>query len=221
MQKFFVQTSSLLVLIFCFFSKEIFSQPLEELIRKTQQRYQEIASFSGSFSQKNYLMDQKEPKIATGRVAYVRPGKMRWNYDPPNEQLLVTDGKTVWLHDPILENVTIQELDEVAQGTVLSFFLGVGDLSKDFTSRSTTQNLIQDKSLLTIELVPKHTLANIAYLQLGVSAKTYDLLKIAIIDRQENYQVMEFQNLQYNKEMDISIFKFEVTADMEVITPSF
>ena len=221
MQKFFVQTSSLLVLILCFFSKGIFSQSLEELIRKTQQRYQEIASFSGSFSQKNYLVDQKEPKTATGVVAYVRPGKMRWNYDPPNEQLLVTNGNTVWLHDPILENVTIQELDEVAQGTVLSFFLGVGDLSKDFTSRPTTQNLIENKNLLTIELVPKNTLANIAYLQLGVSAKTYDLVQMVIIDQQDNYQVMEFHNLQYNKKMDLSIFEFEVTADMEVITPSF
>ena len=105
---------------------------------RIQTVYQGIRSFSGRFTQEDR---QKDGKVlqAQGQVAYERPGRMRWNYEPPNEQLVVTDGRSVWLYDPLLDNVTVQPLEEVTQGTPLAFLLGVGNLARDFACRPLTR----------------------------------------------------------------------------------
>ena len=44
---------------------------------------------------------------AEGTMALARPGRFRWDYRVP-EQLIVSDGRTVWFHDVELEQVTIR-----------------------------------------------------------------------------------------------------------------
>lgn len=48
---------------------------------------------------------------AQGQVQILRPGRFRWAYEAPYEQLIVTDGATLWVHDPDLDQVTVSELD--------------------------------------------------------------------------------------------------------------
>jgi outer membrane lipoprotein carrier protein len=40
---------------------------------------------------------------ATGTMQFSRPGKFRWEYDKPHEQLIVSDGAKVWLYDNNLD----------------------------------------------------------------------------------------------------------------------
>ena len=87
------------------FSQSLYSSQ-EELMQNLsfiQQRYQSISSFTGEFVQTSIRNDEDSiPVVAEGKVSFLRPGKMRWEYETPEEQLLVTDGKTVWLYDPLL-----------------------------------------------------------------------------------------------------------------------
>ena len=113
-----------------------------DLLQLIQEQYQSIRSFSGHFLQTSHRTNTKTgPRKAEGKVSYKRSGKMRWLYEAPEEQLLVTNGETVWLFDPLLENVTIQKLEKLADGTTLSFLLGLGDLRSDFIRREISQIL--------------------------------------------------------------------------------
>src|SRR3954452_10044273 len=49
---------------------------------------QEVVDSSGSSQQK-----------ASGTVQFQRPGKFRWTYDKPYEQLIVGDGEKLWIYD--------------------------------------------------------------------------------------------------------------------------
>ncbi len=188
-----------------------------ELVEKIQDRYQSISSFQGRFVQRNYINQEQKPREAAGTIAYSRPGKMRWNYETPDEQLLVTDGNTLWLYDPLLENVTVQVLQEVTQGTPLSFLLGAGDLTEEFTQRPVSQELTTVKDALVVELVPSSGLGELDFIQLGVRPDTFDLQQIVLMDSQGNYRILEFQEMAYNLELDAQQFHFEITAGMEVI----
>ena len=101
-------------------------QPVAEeknLLQLIQKQYKSIRSFSGSFIQSSHRADTETgPKKAEGLVSYKRPGKMRWFYEAPEEQLLITNGQTMWLYDPLLENVTVQKLEKITEGTALSFY---------------------------------------------------------------------------------------------------
>lgn len=187
------------------------------ILVQIQQRYQEISSFQGDFVQQNYLSLTEKFRQASGMVSYIRPGKMRWDYHKPNEQLLVTDGITLWLFDPLLENVTVQSLEEVTPGTPLSFLLGVGNLEEDFEHRPTTQTFIENEKMLVVELKPKNSIAALDFIQLAVDPQTYDFKQIVLVDLQANYRLIAFENMQYNLSLDAQRFQFEITPEMEVI----
>ena len=208
----------ILIYLFLFGS---FDQPVAEerkMLRLIQKQYQSIRSFSGHFIQPSHRADTETgPKKAEGLVSYKRPGKMRWLYEAPEEQLLVTNGQTMWLYDPLLENVTVQKLEKITEGTALSFLLGLGNLQADFIHREISKNLLSGQDGLIVELEPKKSTANLAFIQLNVHPETYNLQTIALMDQQDNYRTIQLMNMKYNLEIEDNFFEFTVTNDMEVI----
>ena len=197
------------------------NQPVAEekdLLHLIQKQYQSIRSFSGRFIQSSHhSYTETGPMKAEGLVSYKRPGKMRWLYEAPEEQLLVTNGHTMWLYDPLLENVTVQKLEKITDGTALSFLLGLGNLQSDFIRKRISKNLLIGQDGLIIELEPKKSTANLAFIQLNVHPETYNLQTIALIDKQGNYRTIQLMDMKYNLEIEENFFEFKVTNDMEVI----
>ena len=188
------------------------------LIDRVQANYQAIQSFQGRFEQEDRQSDGRIARAA-GRIAYLRPGRMRWEYEPPNEQLLVTDGETVWLYDPILDNVTVQPLAELTQGTPLAFLLGAGNLKEDFSCRPYTRTP-PDDGLTYLELVPRQPIPALDYIQLGMPPGNDHIASLRMVDSQGNVRTMRFLNLRTNVPLAPERFTFLVTPDMEVITKS-
>jgi outer membrane lipoprotein carrier protein len=204
----------LLVLLLC--PASLFADAL--LLQRIQTRYQQTGSFTARFVQ----VDQRaeaEKRRAQGSVRYKRPGRMRWHYESPDEQLLVTDGETLWLYDPLLENVTIQRIERVAPGTVLAFLLGVGDLESDFRPRPQTRKLLDSRQGVVLELMPRREMANLEFLQLEVHPQTSDLLALALVDGSGNVRTIRLEGMERNVELAEAEFVFEVTPDLEVIRP--
>ncbi len=188
-----------------------------DLIQMIQDQYQSIQSFSGHFVQTSYRNNTETVRRAEGLVSYKRPGKMRWLYEVPEEQLLVTNGETLWLFDPLLENVTIQKLEKLTDGTALSFLLGLGDLQADFNRRLISQVLLTSPDALIVELEPKKAAANLSFIQLAVHPVTYNLQIIALMDQEGNYRTIELESMHYNLVLEDNFFEFKVIQDMEVI----
>ena len=209
-----------IILIYVLFLGSV-GQPVAEekdLLHLIQKQYQSIQSFSGRFIQSSHRVDTETgPKKAEGLVSYKRPGKMRWLYEAPEEQLLLTNGQTMWLYDPLLENVTVQKLEKITEGTALSFLLGLGNLQADFIHREISKNLLIGQDGLTVELEPKKSTANLAFIQLNVHPETYNLQTISLMDQQDNYRTIQLMNMKYNLEIEDKFFEFTVKNDMEVI----
>jgi len=187
-------------------------------LQRIQTRYQQTGSFTARFVQVDQRAEAEERR-AQGSVRYKRPGRMRWHYESPDEQLLVTDGETLWLYDPLLENVTIQRIERVAPGTVLAFLLGVGDLESDFRPRPQTRKLLDSRQGVVLELMPRREMANLEFLQLEVHPQTSDLLALALVDGSGNVRTIRLEGMERNVELAEAEFVFEVTPDLEVIRP--
>ena len=189
-------------------------------LEQVQERYLEMQSFQGNFLQTTIVESEDRRASASGIIAYQLPGKMRWEYQEPDPQLLVTDGDTLWLYDPLLENVTIQELATVTDGTALAFLLGAGELTEDFTQRRMQKSLLDPyKSWEVLELVPNREQSAIELLQLGVDSETGALEALLFKDNSGSVRIIEFEALSYNVEFSKDFFSFEIPPDMEVIRP--
>src|SRR5690554_3230677 len=97
------------------------AERLNELLSQAQ-------TMTGGFSQMTLSSNGASLQETTGSLELKRPGMFRWHTDPPLEQLLVSDGEKIWLYDPDLEQVTIQQMDQRLSHTPA--LLLSGDVSK-------------------------------------------------------------------------------------------
>ena len=67
-------------------------------------------------------------KVSSGSFEFQRPGKFRFNYAKPFEQLIVADGKTLWLYDADLNQVTERAQAQVLGSTPAAILTSATDL---------------------------------------------------------------------------------------------
>lgn len=70
---------------------------------------------------------------ASGKMAFARPGKFRWDYSAPYEQVIVSDGAKLWLYDKDLEQVSVKPLADAIAGTPAALLAGDNAIEKYFT----------------------------------------------------------------------------------------
>ena len=95
-----------------------------------------LTSVSAEFNQKLYSVDDYLIQDSSGHMKVSKPGKIRWVLDSPMEQWLISDGITLWLYDPDLEQVVIRAFNsDVAATPALLFTGSVSELASAFRVR--------------------------------------------------------------------------------------
>ncbi len=82
----------------------------------------EVNTLSGRFVQTQTDEHGEVLSSGEGKVAIARPGRFRWTYVRPYEQLMVCDGKKIWAYDPDLAQVTVRPAGEALIGTPAALF---------------------------------------------------------------------------------------------------
>jgi outer membrane lipoprotein carrier protein len=91
-----------------------------------------VASGRSRFEQTVTAPDGGGRKASSGRFAFVRPGRFRFDYEKPYAQTIVSDGRRVWMHDPDLNQVSVRRVDDAVGATPAALLAG-GSLDRDFT----------------------------------------------------------------------------------------
>ncbi len=102
-------------------------------------------------------------QVSTGTFAFARPGRFRWAYEKPWEQLVVGDGAKVWVYDKDLNQVIVRDLDAALGATPAALLAGDNALERAFT-------LVDGGSadgLAWIEATPKSADASFTKVRIG------------------------------------------------------
>ncbi len=80
------------------------------------------------------VLDQNGNQIqnASGIMEFQRPGKFRWTYQKPYEQLIVGDGTKFWLYDADLNQVTVRKLDTALGSSPAALLSGSNEIERGF-----------------------------------------------------------------------------------------
>ncbi|MBQ0719190.1 MAG: outer membrane lipoprotein chaperone LolA [Gammaproteobacteria bacterium] len=93
-----------------------------------------LLTLRADFSQRIFSADGYEIQHSQGEMHVARPGKLRWVIAPPMEQWLISDGSTLWLYDPDLEQVIIRPFQQsVADTPAMLFGGGADQLEESYT----------------------------------------------------------------------------------------
>jgi outer membrane lipoprotein carrier protein len=95
---------------------------------------QGLHSLSGNFSQTVYDANGRTAQAAHGTLALQAPRQFRWDTQAPYRQLIVADGKKVWIYDPELEQVTVRDQGSEEAHSPLTVLTDLSQLDRDFNA---------------------------------------------------------------------------------------
>ncbi len=177
-----------------------------------------FSPFKCKFEQQYFDAFQEKTFIATGTLSFMQPGLMKWVYEQPEEMVFIIGRETLWLYDPVLENVTIQQLNEVSEIRSLRFLSGEEDISIHFREINPKINHIdQRKGLTAIYLAPKENKQALSELQVLYDQKTNQIYQFVIINHNSNYRKITLNQISIQADMRETEFVFNITENMEII----
>lgn len=147
---------------------------------------------------------------AEGTMALARPGRFRWDYRVP-QQVIVSDGRTVWFHDVELEQVTVRATADTLEGTPAMLLAGQGALAAEFVITDAGDQEGLAWSLLT----PRRPDGDFRELRLGFAGA--DLRRMLLLDRLGQVTRLEFEDIERNPRLDGSLFTFVPPAGVDVV----
>ncbi|MGQ0578376.1 MAG: outer membrane lipoprotein chaperone LolA [Betaproteobacteria bacterium] len=103
--------------------------PIEKLRAFVEQTRSARANFTQSVADSSGQISQQ----ASGTLQFLRPGKFRWTYTKPYEQLIVADGEMLWIYDKDLNQVTQRKLDKALSSSPAALLAGADDIEKYFS----------------------------------------------------------------------------------------
>nr|WP_249199191.1 outer membrane lipoprotein chaperone LolA [Photobacterium sp. GJ3] len=119
--------------------------------QELSQRLGKVDAFSADFTQKVTSPDGEVLVEGQGKVSVQRPNLFRWHADLPDENLLVSDGRTLWYYTPMVEQVTAMKLEDATEQT--PFVLLIRNQNRDWAKYHVVQTAD------TFTLTPKDSAA--------------------------------------------------------------
>jgi outer membrane lipoprotein carrier protein len=190
---------------------------VETAIAAVQRRYESVRDLSGDFVQTSRAVAFGAPSAgdaeSRGTVTFAKPGKMRWSYESPDPSLVVSDGETLVLYDPVHREAQRLPVGEgYLSGAAIQFLLGEGEILTSFRVTA----LRCEAGAADLELIPREP-ATYEKLAIGVDRKSGHIVHSTIVDLLGNETRVAFANLRTNTDPDPALFRFDPPAGVKVI----
>jgi outer membrane lipoprotein carrier protein len=99
-------------------------------VARLEARYRTAKTLEASFLER-YTENGRLVRVEAGTVYFKRPGKMRWDYQSPERNVFLVDGKTTWFYVPADHTATRVPAKESADWrTPLALLVGDMKLSR-------------------------------------------------------------------------------------------
>jgi chaperone LolA len=187
-------------------------QVLGGAIEELQNFVNQSVSGQASFVQRVYDSTGALVQESSGDLRFSRPGKFKWHYFEPYEQLLVGDGDFLWVYDLDLMQVTRVSLDQALGSSPAALLYG----SEDIDSYFGLEALSSDGSLLRVRVIPYEESGLFERIEIGLTASI--VRNMTLYDYFGQKTVIEFGQFSIPSNFNDDEFEFEVPDNVDLVT---
>jgi outer membrane lipoprotein carrier protein len=170
-----------------------------------------VRTMSGRFEQQLVDADNIVVDHSSGTIEIQKPGRFRWSYLEPYEQILVADGLNVWSYDIDLEQVTVKPQAEVLASTPALLLGGSRNVLDDFEYIGS----FTERNTVWVRLRPKSTDNGFTNVELGFDDGK--LGRMIFSDNLGQTTLIALFDLTLNESIDEHRFNFSPPADVDVV----
>ncbi len=170
-----------------------------------------VQTMSGRFEQQLVDADDIVIDRSSGTIEIQKPGRFRWTYLEPYEQILVADGLNIWSYDVDLEQVTVKAQAKVLASTPALLLGGSQNVLDDFEYVGS----FGERDIVWVRLRPKTTNNGFTKVELGF--KDGKLSRMIFGDNLGQTTLIALFDLSLNESIDEQRFSFTPPDGVDVV----
>jgi outer membrane lipoprotein-sorting protein len=182
----------------------------QQLIQRINQSLNAATALVGDFQQIN-----ADGRRRSGKLYVLRPGKLRFDYNPPSQLEVVSDGSSVAVID---KRVPQQDIYGIGQ-TPLKFLVAE---RIDVTRDTKVLGVRRDKDEVILDIEDKNTVAGTSKIRIHFHGDTFMLRRWTVTDPQGVPTTVQLANLSTQQRPDRSLFtiNYQFNAGRSAISPN-
>ena len=196
------------VLFILFFSQSLFATTSTQQL---SQYLNHFTTFQAHFNQQTVDQNHASLQNSEGTVMLMRPGRFRWNTSSPSHQVVVTNGKLLWIYDIDLQQVTKQNLAQSGTDPAQLLSGHVNTLLQQFNITILKQN----SASITFQLTPKKSSQQFKSVVMTFDNKK--LVQLEVINSLDQTSIFKFSNIILNAPLSPNLFNFKAPAGVDVL----
>jgi outer membrane lipoprotein carrier protein len=165
----------------------------------------------GEFTQQVTRGQAAAAPPSSGSFFFERPGKFRWIYARPYEQVLVADGERLFLYDKDLNQVTVRKVAAALPASPASILFGGSDFERDFVvTEAGTRDGVE-----WLKAVPRVKDSQFERIEIGFRDGAPAAMVLA--DSFGQVSRLAFSRFERNAKLDAQLFRFVPPAGADVL----
>ena len=157
------------------------------------------------FDERRNLLEQ-----VSGALLIDRPGRFRFEYtDPP--QIIVGDGEKIWIYDPELAQVTVQDMNDALDSTPAALLTSERPVAEAFRVERAEPGGGIERFILT----PKAEGTMFSSIRLEFASEK--LRRMVLVDQFGQTSVIELGAVRHNPSIPAGAFVFKPPAGVDVV----
>jgi outer membrane lipoprotein carrier protein len=152
-----------------------------------------------------------EVRQSGGKLFLLRPDRFRWDYERPYEQVIISDGRKLWIYDKDLEQVTVKPLDTALNTTPAMVLSSREPLTRNFQVREMGEH----RGRTWVELKPLDAESEFRSIRLAMGVRDLEIMELE--DNFGQVTRLQFSYMERNPAFPEGLFQFEPPEGVDVI----
>lgn len=197
-----------------------------EVVKKIRKEFSALQTYKADFHMET--VQNGKTRRMRGECLYKKPGKLRYDFSDPRGDLIISDGKTLWIYLNSLNAVGKQDLTMDKEGDSGSSLFGAAtDSGLDrlfrkyhykFDSIEQPQASEDGKEkFFVLSLEQRVKVGGYEKIILYVDAETYFIKKAVASDGHGKETTLEFSNIKRNPDLEDGVFHFDISGNVKIV----
>lgn len=171
-----------------------------------------LSTLQAKFEQSVLDTENATAGLLHGLFLLDRPGRFRWDYVAPRKQVILADGRDVWIIEEDLKQVTQHYQRWALKGTPAAFLTSDRSVDEDFE----VIDIGERKGMQWLELIPRDPESDLNRVLIAFAGQ--ELRHLELNDKFGQISRFRFFDVQRNVPIDPQLFVFEGREDWDVLT---
>jgi outer membrane lipoprotein carrier protein len=189
---------------------------VDAIVRGVEKRYQAARTLKAVFLHR-YSESRNALRVESGTVYFSRSGKMRWEYESPEQKLFVADGKMVWFYVPADRTVTRTKMKESEDWqTPLALLVGKARFSRVCSRVELSDARTSAAENVVLRCLPKSAKSGFSEVLIEVDGQ-YRLVRVLIREPGGVETEFRFGKWQENLGLADTLFRFIAPPGVAIV----